>query len=121
MGFVVIISYLARYDLIPTSASLITYGLYLSGLGLGGRSDTCPKLSGSSLSSSADDVFFFASKSCELRRTVGTSLCYRRRALLLHSAASSELRGAPAAAVMLSSSSSQFSLSRCLRASSAAL
>ncbi|MED6200135.1 hypothetical protein PIB30_082258 [Stylosanthes scabra] len=32
-----IISYLARYDLIPTSVALIAYGFYSSGLGLRGR------------------------------------------------------------------------------------
>ncbi|MED6186715.1 hypothetical protein PIB30_069409 [Stylosanthes scabra] len=36
--FVVIISYLVKYDLIPTSAGLIAYDLYSSGLDPGGRS-----------------------------------------------------------------------------------
>ncbi|MED6109411.1 hypothetical protein PIB30_033387, partial [Stylosanthes scabra] len=44
MGSVVIIPYLVRYDLTLTSVGLIAYGLYLSGLGIGGRSVTLPPL-----------------------------------------------------------------------------
>ncbi|MED6208720.1 hypothetical protein PIB30_047885 [Stylosanthes scabra] len=59
MGSVVIISYLARYDLIPTFVGLIAYGLYSSGLGLGGRCVTLPPLGSVGVvhSSNFDDSF----------------------------------------------------------------